>query len=242
MGAVVEVRGLTKVFNGKVAVDGISFHVNEGEILGLIGPNGAGKTTTLQMLLDLTTPTSGEVFIFGLPMKGRKNREHILSRVNFSSSYISLPYSLTVTENLKVFARLYTVKEADERIEELLKAFEIYDIKDAPIRRLSSGQITRVCLCKALLNNPRVLFLDEPTASLDPDIADKTRKHLKNIRATAGISIVYTSHNMKELEELCDRVVFMDKGRIIAQGRPEEILTAYGLETLEAVFLKIARD
>ncbi len=240
MKSIVEVEGLTKVFNGTTAVDNISFEMYEGEILGLIGPNGAGKTTTLQMLLGLTTPTSGTIRVFGLDLK--KNREEILKKVNFSSSYISLPFSLTVRENLTVFARLYGVKGVKERIDGLLDVFEISDIANMPTRRLSSGQITRVCLCKALLNNPRVLFLDEPTASLDPDIADKTRKLLQRIRKESGLSILYTSHNMQEMEELCDRILFMDNGRIIALGRPEEIEAKFQGASLEEVFLKIARQ
>lgn len=236
---VVKVSGLTKVYNGIKAVDGISFEMTRGEILGLIGPNGAGKSTTLQMLLDLTEPTAGEISVFGLPLK--KNREEILGRVNFSSSYISLPYSLTVRENLTVFARLYGVKGRRAKIAELLGAFEITGIKDTPVRSLSSGQITRVCLCKALLNDPEALFLDEPTASLDPDMADKTRRLLKKIRDEKGVSILYTSHNMKEMEELCDRVIFMDGGRLIAQGRPDEIKKEFAASTLEEVFLKVSR-
>lgn len=236
---ILEVKGLTKVFNGTTAVDDISFNVFEKEILGLIGPNGAGKTTTLQMLLGLTTPTRGEIRIFGLDLD--KHREEILGKVNFSSSYISLPYSLTIWENLMVFSRLYGVERPKERISELLRIFEIYAIKDVPTRRLSSGQITRVCLCKALLNRPRVLFLDEPTASLDPDIADKTRTLLKKIKDEEGISILYTSHNMKEMEEMSDRVVFIDKGRILAIDEPEKILEKFKGETLEEVFLKVAR-
>ncbi|MCC6502744.1 MAG: ABC transporter ATP-binding protein [Deltaproteobacteria bacterium] len=240
MNRIVEVSGLTKVFdNHKTAVDAISFEMFEGEILGLIGPNGAGKTTTLQMLLGLTTPTSGKVRIFGLDID--TDREEILSQVNFSSSYISLPYSLTVEENLTVFSRLYSVKNYKDRIAELLRIFEIEDIRRTPTRRLSSGQITRVCLCKALLNSPRVLFLDEPTASLDPDIADKTRRLLKQIRGEHGLSILYTSHNMKEMEEMCDRVIFMDRGRIIAMGAPESVMREWKGKDLEEVFLKIAR-
>lgn len=241
MNVLVEVKGLTKVFNGyKRAVDNISFEMYEGEILGLIGPNGAGKTTTLQMLLGLTTPTDGEIRIFGLDI--RTAREEILKQVNFSSSYISLPFSLTVEENLTVFSRLYNVKEHRKRIRELLSVFEILDIKDLPTRRLSSGQITRVCLCKALLNNPRILFLDEPTASLDPDIADKTRMLLREIKKNQGLSILYTSHNMKEMEEMCDRVIFMDRGRIIASGDPGSIVRRFGGSSLEEVFIKIARS
>lgn len=239
MKAIVEVRGLTKEFNGVAAVNAISFEMYEGEILGLIGPNGAGKTTTLQMLLGLTTPTGGEIRILGMTLE--RDRTEILKKVNFSSSYISLPFSLTVRENLMVFARLYGVKEAPGKIDELLRAFEIEEVRDVPTRRLSSGQITRVCLCKALLNSPRILFLDEPTASLDPDIADKTRTLLRRIKEESSISILYTSHNMKEMEEMSDRIVFMDRGRIIAMGRPAEIKERFGGRSLEEVFLKIAR-
>ncbi|MBI5809977.1 MAG: ABC transporter ATP-binding protein [Deltaproteobacteria bacterium] len=239
MKPIVEVRGLTKRFNGVTAVDGISFEMFPGEILGLIGPNGAGKTTTLQMLLDLTGPTAGEIRIFGLGFK--ESRAVILNQVNFSSSYISLPYSLTVRENLRVFARLYCVENIDERIGELLKIFEIEELLNSTVRKLSSGQITRVCLCKSLLNDPKILFLDEPTASLDPDIADKTRSLLRRITTERGTSILYTSHNMQEMEELCDRVIFMDKGRIIAAGVPGEIKERFKEKTLEEVFLKIAR-
>lgn len=239
MKKVVEARALTKVFNGFIAVNDISFEAYEGEILGLIGPNGAGKTTTLQMLLDLTTPTKGEIRILGLELK--KNREEILGRVNFSSSYISLPHSLTVRENLAVFARLYNVKNYNERISWLLKTFEIEAIRDTPVRRLSSGQITRVCLGKSLLNRPEVLFLDEPTASLDPDMADKTRGLLRELSKTDGTAILITSHNMKEMEDLCHRVIFMDRGGIIASGRPEDIKRDFKGASLEEVFLKIAR-
>ncbi len=238
--AVLEARGLTKVFREVTAVDNISFTMYSGEILGLIGPNGAGKTTTMQMLLDLTTPTAGEVSIFGLDI--RKDRERILRRVNFSSSYISLPFSLTVEENLKVFSRLYGIKGMKEKIEKLLDVFEIGDIRREPTRRLSSGQITRVCLAKAMLNDPEILFLDEPTASLDPDMADKTRKLLKRLNRADGISILYTSHNMAEMEELSDRIIFLNRGRILATDRPAELLEKFRGKDLEEVFLKIARQ
>lgn len=236
---IIAVNSLTKAFNGNKAVDNISFEVYQGEILGLLGPNGAGKTTTLQMLLGLTTPTSGDIRIFGLDIS--HHREKILQDVNFSSSYISMPYSLTIMENLIVFARLYGVKNPKEKITGLLKDFEIEDIKDRVVRSLSTGQITRVCLVKALLNDPKILFLDEPTASLDPDIADKTRRLLKKIQKEKGLSILYTSHNMKEMEEMSGRIIFLDKGKIIAMGRPEEVLTKFEVENLEDVFIKIAR-
>lgn len=235
----VEVKKLTKIFNGLKAVDDISFEMYPGEILGLLGPNGAGKTTTLQMLLALTIPTSGAIKIFGLDLES--NREKILHDVNFSSSYVAMPYSLTVMENLLVFARLYDIKNPQAQILKLLNDFEIMDIKDKAVRNLSSGQITRVCLIKALLNDPKILFLDEPTASLDPDIADKARRLLKKIKEEQGISILYTSHNMREMENMSDRIIFLDKGKIIAMGRPEEIRDKFKEESLEEVFLKIAR-
>ncbi|MBI3397917.1 MAG: ABC transporter ATP-binding protein [Deltaproteobacteria bacterium] len=236
---VVEVKNLTKIFNSLKAVDNISFEMHPGEILGLLGPNGAGKTTTLQMLLALTIPTSGEIKIFGLDLE--QNREKILHDVNFSSSYVAMPYSLTVMENLMVFARLYGVHNPQTRIAQLLNDFEAEDVKDKAVRSLSSGQITRVCLIKALLNDPKILFLDEPTASLDPDIADKTRRLLKKVKEEKGMSILYTSHNMREMEEMSDRIIFLDKGTIIAMGRPEEVQAHFKGESLEDVFLKIAR-
>ncbi len=236
---VAEVRGLKKCFNGFWAVDGISFDINKGEILGLLGPNGAGKTTTIHMLLGLTTPTEGEIKVFGLDLAG--HREEILSRVNFSSSYVSLPYSLTVRENLRVYSRIYSVEEPVKKIEELLKTFEIEDIRDVSTRKLSSGQITRVCLAKALLNDPEVLFLDEPTASLDPYMADKTRGLLKRIKDEKGLSILYTSHNMKEMEEMSDRIIFIDRGRIIATGSVKDVVGEFHRKSLEEVFLKIAQ-
>ncbi|MDH4226974.1 MAG: ABC transporter ATP-binding protein [Deltaproteobacteria bacterium] len=237
---IVSVKGLKKEFNGTTAVDGISFEIKKGEILALLGPNGAGKTTTLHMLLGLITPTAGEIRIFGKDMN--KERSAILSRINFSSSYVSLPYSLTVIENLTVFARLYGVKNHREKIQRLLETFEISGIMHDSTRKLSSGQLTRVSLVKALINDPEILFLDEPTASLDPDIADRTRKLLKKIKDEQGLSILYTSHNMSEVEELCDRVVFLDKGSIIATGAPEEIKKNFNETSLENVFLKIARQ
>lgn len=237
---VVEVNGLTKVFKSLKAVDNVSFDIYPGEIVGLLGPNGAGKTTIIHMLLGLTTPASGDINVFGFDLK--KNREKIIQDVNFSSSYVSMPNSLTVKENLKVFARLYKVKKKEKRISELLKIFEIEAIEDKLVRHISSGHQTRLNLAKALINNPKILFLDEPTASLDPDIADKTRSLLKSIKKNRNLSILYTSHNMKEMEEMSDRIIFLHKGRIIAEGRPEEIIRDFRRKNLEEVFLKVARE
>lgn len=237
--SVVEVRKLTKRFEKVTAVDEISFDIYQGEILGVLGPNGAGKTTTIQMLLGITTPTGGEIRIFGKDLARR--REEILSQVNFSSSYVSLPQSLTVWENLRIFAQLYHVRNYKKRIDELLDTFEITHLRNTVTRKLSTGQGTRVSLTKSLLNDPKILFLDEPTASLDPDIADKTRSLLKTIRARSGLTILYTSHNMREMEEMSDRIIFLNKGRIISTGSPAEIMKRFQGEDLEEVFLKVAR-
>jgi len=236
---VVEVRNLTKQFDRITAVNGISFDIHQGEILGMLGPNGAGKTTTIQMLLGITTPTGGEIRVLGLDLNRR--RETILGQVNFSSSYVSLPQSLTVWENLRVFAQLYHVRNYREKIDHLLSVFEITPLRNTVTRKLSTGQSTRVSLAKALLNDPKILFLDEPTASLDPDIADKTRSMLKAIRAQSGLTILYTSHNMREMEEMSDRIIFLNKGEIISTGTPAEILKRFQGEDLEEVFLKVAR-
>jgi ABC-2 type transport system ATP-binding protein len=236
---VVEVRNLTKRFDRLTAVDDISFHVDRGEILGLLGPNGAGKTTTIQMLLGVTTPTAGQIRL--LQLDPERHREEVLSQVNFSSSYVALPQSLTVWENLQVFARLYHVRHYREKIDHLLSVFEVSHLRDTVTRKLSSGQSTRVSLVKALLNDPKILFLDEPTASLDPDIADKTRVLLKSIRARSGLTILYTSHNMREMEEMSDRIVFLSRGRILATGTPGEIMARFHGADLEDVFLKVAR-
>jgi ABC-2 type transport system ATP-binding protein len=238
-GAVLEVEHLTKRFDGVTAVDDVSFSARRGEILGLLGPNGAGKTTTIQLLLGLTAPTSGHVRIFGLDL--RSHRRAILQRVNFSSAYISLPFNLSVRENLEVFGRLYGVKDRAVRIARLLEMFEIPDVANTVTGKLSSGQVTRVNLCKAFLNDPEILFLDEPTASLDPDIAEKVRSALKRVQRERGVTILYTSHNMREIELVCDRVIFLSRGRVVAEGTPREILERADAESLEKVFITIAR-
>ncbi|HTP42814.1 MAG TPA: ABC transporter ATP-binding protein [Nitrospiria bacterium] len=236
----VEAVELTKRFGETLAVDHVSFRIAPGEVVGLLGPNGAGKTTILQMLLGTLLPTSGVIRILGLDLT--RHRETILHQVNFSSTYVSMPASLTVRENLMVFARLYGLQHPKERVEAVMKLFEIADLRSASGRGLSSGQLTRVCLAKAFLNNPRVLFLDEPTASLDPDIADKTRRLLRESRDQNGTTILYTSHNMQEMEELCDRIIFLHKGRIIAMDTPKAVLAKYGQANLEELFLLIARQ
>jgi ABC-2 type transport system ATP-binding protein len=237
---ILEVKNLTKRFGDATAVDDISFDIRPGEILGLLGPNGAGKTTTIQMLLGLVTPTAGSIHMFGKDLA--RHREEILQQVNFSSTYISMPYSLTIEENLWVVAKLYGMTDIRRRIDEVLKKVEMEDSRTKVTRKLSSGQMTRLALAKAILTEPKILFLDEPTASLDPDIAHKIRALLKEVRRAAGLSVLYTSHNMKEMEEMSDRIIFLQKGKIVAQGTAQEITQRFGQRDLEEVFLKLARE
>lgn len=238
--AVIEVRNLTKRFGDFTAVNDISFDIRPGEILGVLGPNGAGKTTTIQMLLALITPTAGSIRIFGLDLA--THREEILQRVNFSSTYISMPYSLTVEENLRVVGGLYGLAALQTRIDEIVKKLEMEEMRHKLTRKLSSGQMTRLTLAKAFLTEPKVLFLDEPTASLDPDIAYKIRALLKEERRASGVSMLYTSHNMREMEEMSDRIIFLQRGRIVAEGTAQEIIRRFGQADLEEVFLKLARE
>ncbi|HEY3171629.1 MAG TPA: ABC transporter ATP-binding protein [Thermoanaerobaculia bacterium] len=236
---VLEVDHLTKRFGEVTAVDDLSFSAQGGEILGLLGPNGAGKTTTIQLLLGLTSPTSGRIRLLSLDLD--RHRREILQRVNFSSAYISLPFNLSVRENLDVFARLYGVQNRRRRITELVELFEIPEVLETVTGKLSSGQVTRVNLCKAFLNDPEILFLDEPTASLDPDIAQKVRTALKRVQRERGVTMVYTSHNMREIELVCDRVIFLSRGKLVAEGTPREILERADSESLESVFITLAR-
>ena len=237
---VVVVSGLTKRFGAATAVDDVSFQAGRGEILGLLGPNGAGKTTTLQMLLGLTTPSAGHARILGLDLA--THRHAILQRVNFSSAYVNLPFNLSAYENLNVFARLYGVRRPALKIRALLELFEIPEAHDKVTGALSTGQQTRLNLCKAFLNDPEVLFLDEPTASLDPDIADKVRTTLLRLQRERGLTMIYTSHNMHEVERLCDRVIFLSRGRVVAEGTPQELRDRASRGSLDEVFIAIARD
>lgn len=215
------VKNLTKKFKKFVAVDNISFSLREGEILGLLGPNGAGKTTTIQMLLGVLLPTSGEVRVFDKELHAHK--EEILEKVNFSSTYTDLPWRLSVFENLHFLSYLYDIKNRKERIKKVSNIFRLEKLLSQPISELSSGQITRVNLAKAFLNFPKILFLDEPTASLDPDTAKYVRDFLLSERKNFNMSIVWTSHNMAEVEEVCDRVIFINKGRLIADDTPSQL-------------------
>ena len=236
----IQVDGLVKTFQSYRAVDGLSLSVRRGEIVGLLGPNGAGKTTLIHMLLGLIRPDSGSIRMFGLEMPAR--RQPILARSNFSSAYVQLPLSLTPRQNLRVFAKLYGVRDAEGRIDALLKRFEIDELADRATRAMSAGQISRLNLAKALLNDPELLLLDEPTASMDPDIADKTRETLRAIQKERGMAVLYTSHNMREVERLADRVLFLHRGRLVAEGSPRELLAQYEEEDLESLFLRIARQ
>ncbi len=237
---VLKVLRLTKRFGGFTAVDGVSFEVRPGEILGLLGPNGAGKTTTIQMLLGVVTPTSGSIEAFGLDLS--THREAVLQQVNFSSTYIAMPQSLTVEENLWVVARLYGLSDIARRVDAVVKKLEMDEFRQKVTRKLSSGQMTRLTLAKAFLTEPRLLFLDEPTASLDPDIAYKIRSLLKEERRSSGLSILYTSHNMREMEEMSDRIIFLQRGRLVAEGTAQAIVARFGKTDLEEVFLNLARE
>jgi ABC-2 type transport system ATP-binding protein len=221
------------------AVDGISFRLEAGSITGLLGGNGAGKTTTIAMIMGLVMPTSGRVMVLGAQMP--KERYRVLHRMNFESPYVDMPMRLTVRQNLSVFAQLYAVPDIGERIASLASELDLIEFLDRPTGKLSAGQKTRVSLAKALLNRPEVLLLDEPTASLDPDTADWVRAHLERYRRERGATILLASHNMTEVERLCERVIIMKKGRIEDDDTPARLLSRYGRETLEQVFLDVAR-
>lgn len=218
---ILEVKNLRKNFKEFTAVDDISFELRQGEILGFLGPNGAGKTTTIQMLLGLLTPNSGEVNYFEKSLF--TNREEILERVNFSSTYINFPWELKVKECLLYISYLYKINNRKKRIEEVVEMFNISKLMDKKIVELSEGQKTKINLAKSFLNNPEILLLDEPTASLDPDTADEVRKLILKRRKESEFSVVFTSHNMAEIEEVCDRVIFMKEGKILANDTPENL-------------------
>ena len=235
----IEAETLTKVYDGTLAVDGLSFRVEAGSVVGLLGGNGAGKTTTLSMIMGLTTPTRGAVRVFGAEMA--HERQKMLHRINFESPYADLPHRLTVRQNLSVFGKLYGVAGLKQRIDELAAALDLRDFLDRRTGQLSAGQKTRVALAKALINQPDLLLLDEPTASLDPDTADWVRGHLEAFRRRRGAAILLASHNMGEVERLCDRVIMMRAGRIVHDEPPDALIARYGRETLEEVFLDVAR-
>jgi ABC-2 type transport system ATP-binding protein len=230
---------LVKRYKAAVAVGGISFSLPRGSITGLLGGNGAGKTTTIAMLMGLVTPTSGTVRVLGARMPDERYR--VVQRMNFESPYVDLPMRLTVRQNLSVFAQLYGVADIGGRIAEIAADLDLTDLLDRPTAKLSAGQKTRVSLAKALLNRPDVLLLDEPTASLDPDTADWVRVRLEHFRRSVGATVLLASHNMIEVERLCERVIIMKRGRIEDDDTPEHLLARYGRHTLEDVFLDVAR-
>jgi ABC-2 type transport system ATP-binding protein len=238
---VIHVDNLVKRYpGGAVAVNGIGFSVPRGVTAALLGGNGAGKTTTLAILLGLLLPTSGTVRVFGEDVLHHRYR--VLPRINFSSPYVDLPHRLTVRQNLLVYARLYRLKRRDERIETLAQDLQITPFLDRPAGRLSSGQKTRVALAKSLLNEPELLLLDEPTASLDPDTGDWVRSYLEAYQARTGATILLASHNMGEVGRLCSEVMMMKAGQIVDRGSPDELIDRYGRANLEEVFLHIARS
>ena len=236
---VIQVSDLRKSFGDTLAVDGIDFVVPRAATAALLGGNGAGKTTTLSMLLGLLLPTAGRIRIFGEDML--RHRYRVLPRMNFSSPYVDLPHRLTVRQNLRVYGRLYELRHLEMRIETLASDLQIGEFLDRQTGQLSAGQKTRVALAKALLNEPELLLLDEPTASLDPDTADWVRRYLELYQRRTGATILLASHNMSEVERLCSEVMMMRRGRIVDRGSPRELIQRYGRVTLEEVFLDIAR-
>ena len=235
----IEVKNLSKSYGLKEAVRNINFKIKENEIIGLLGPNGCGKTTTIGMILGLLKPSNGEIFING--MNSEKNRTKILQKINFISPYVELPKKLTVKQNLIVYGKLYCVKDLNNRIEYLANKLRLEDFLNRVTGELSSGQKNRASLAKALINEPNVLLLDEPTASLDPEIGDFVRTFLENYKKEKKISILLASHNMSEVERLCTSVLMMKEGKIIDKGTPKELIEKHGRKNLEEVFLKLTR-
>src|SRR5688572_13696621 len=236
----IAVTDLTKRYRKITAVDGISFSVGRGSIVGLLGGNGAGKTTTIAMIMGLVLPTKGIAKVLGADMA--RERHRVLHRINFESPYVEMPKRLTVRQNLKVFGALYNVSDISGRIEQLAAELDLKALLDRQSGQLSAGQKTRVALAKALINTPEVLLLDEPTASLDPDTADWVRSRLERYRIEQQATILLASHNMPEVERLCDDVLMMKEGKIVDQGAPAELIARYGRQNMEEVFLDVARD
>jgi len=237
--AAIEVAHLIKFYKATRAVDGVSFRIARGSITGLLGGNGAGKTTTIAMIMGLVLPTSGRIQVLGCSMP--EQSAEVLGRMNFESPYVDMPMRLTVRQNLTIFGKLYAVGNLRERIESLAADLDLGDFLDRANGKLSAGQKTRVALAKALINQPELLLLDEPTASLDPDTADWIRQHLETYRKAHGATILLASHNMLEVERLCDRVIIMKRGRIEDDDSPDKIMARYNRATLEEVFLDVAR-
>jgi ABC-2 type transport system ATP-binding protein len=238
--AVLSVGELRKQYGATLAVDGISFEVNRNEIVGLLGPNGAGKTTTINMILGVLEPTSGTILVEGADLATK--RSQVLARTNFAAVYAPLPGNLTVIQNLRFFGLIYGLKNLAARIEALLEQFDLRAFRDTKCGVLSSGEQTRVSLAKALLNNPRLLLLDEPTASLDPSVARQIRLQIREFAAQGEGGVLWTSHNMYEVADVCDRVLFLSHGRILLAGDPRTLPAEHGKETLEDLFVTVARE
>jgi len=237
----IKVQNLSKKFNNFLAVDNINFTLDKNKTLGLLGPNGCGKTTSIGMMLGLITPTNGEVLIDNQNVN-KVNRNDLLSRMNFASPYIELPKKLTVKENLEVYGRLYGIKNLKIRISEISEDLNLNNFLNKKTGELSSGQKNRISLAKSLINKPEVLFLDEPTASLDPDIGDFVRNYIETYKTKNKITILLASHNMKEVERLCDTVIMMKEGQIVDRGTCKDLIHKHGRDNLEDTFLKIARS
>ena len=235
----IDVRHLRKEYGEIVAVDDLTFAVPRGAVLGLLGGNGAGKTTTIAMLLGLLEPTAGEINVLGIDV--RRRRYAALPRMNFSSPYVDLPHRLTVRQNLLFYGRLYGVRKLARRIDEIAEHMQVGPFLDRQAGKLSAGQKTRVALAKALINKPEVLLLDEPTASLDPDTADWVRGYLESYQHETHATILLASHNMGEVERLCDDVILLQAGRVFERGSPRELIERFGREDMEEVFLDMAR-
>lgn len=237
---VLDISDLRKVYGSTLAVDGISFDVGRNEIVGLLGPNGAGKTTTINMILGVLEPTAGTIHVAGIDLA--KKRSKALERTNFAAVYAPLPGNLTVAQNLRIFGMIYGVKNIAERIEELLREYDLDRFRDTKCGVLSSGEQTRVSLAKAMLNRPELLLLDEPTASLDPATARDIRGCIRRFAEEGRGGVLWTSHNMYEVQDVCDRVLFLSKGKILLEGDPKTLPREYGKESLEDLFVTVARE
>ena len=238
----IEIKNLNKHYNNIEAVKNINFTINKGSIVGLLGPNGCGKTTTIGMMLGLIKPSSGTVFINGQNIESEKNRTKILEKMNFISPYVELPKKLTVEENLKVYGKMYGAKNLKDKISDLMKQLNLSEFKTRKTGELSSGQKNRVSLAKALINDPEILLLDEPTASLDPDVGDYIRTYIESYASKKGATILLASHNMNEVERLCNEVMMMKNGEIIDKGTCNDLIKKHGRKNLEETFLKIVRE
>ncbi len=237
---ILAVEQLRKTYGPKTAVDGVSFHVAANEIVGLLGPNGAGKTTTINMILGILEPTSGAITVGGLDISSR--RREVLQQTNFAAVYAPLPGNLTVEQNLRIFGLLYEVRDLSRRLPELLRQFELEPLRKVKAGVLSSGEQTRLCLAKAMLNDPRLLLLDEPTASLDPSVARDIRHKIREFARAGRSGVLWTSHNMYEVAEICDRVLFLSHGKVLLEGDPKTLPQEYGKKTLEELFITVARE